>query len=216
MVLSWISPEILSARFSKGILANPTTVEYVLPPTLTTTKSNVTIRPCHVVKHSTKLGPPLSPTDQNQLPTTEHSEHAALGNEHQPATSKRYVLTSAALAFVIWGGWAWFVNSQPPATEGRAAVVSGLVQGIGSCMITLLMVRSVTWLFRRLAGHPLRLLLPAAVTTAVTGTCLALAHVIAGTANVALTIAPGLVVAFCFNVFTANKLRLNGLQREKT
>ena len=126
--------------------------------------------------------------------------------------SRRYVVTSAALAFFVWGGWAWFVNSQPPAAGGQSAVVSGLVQGIGSCMITLLMVRSVTWLFRRLIDHPLRLVLPAAMTTTVTGSSLAVAHLLAGTANVPMTIAPGLVVAFCFNVFTANKLRQCAVQ----
>ncbi len=74
-------------------------------------------------------------------------------------------------------------------------------------MITLIMVWSVTWLFHRMPANALRLVLPAVITGSVTGGCLATAHILAGTSDIPKTIAPGLVVAFLFNVFTADQLR---------
>lgn len=121
-------------------------------------------------------------------------------------TSTRFNVISAALAFFIWGSWAWFVNAQSASPDKAPPVVSGLVQGTGSCLITLVMLRSVTWLFHCLEGFRLRLVLPAVVTTSVTGSCISAAHFLAGTSNIVGTVTPGLVVAFCFNVFTAVKL----------
>lgn len=68
------------------------------------------------------------------------------------------------------------------------------------------MLQSVTRLFRLLPASPARLILPAIVTTSFTGTCITMAHLAANTADVPATVIPGLVVAFCFNVFTATKL----------
>ena len=115
---------------------------------------------------------------------------------------------SAALAFAIWGGWAYYVNSQSVGAETRASpLISGLTQGTGSFVITLVLVRAVAWLYHRLPANPLRLVLPGILTVMVTGTCLAIAHTLVGTADIARTIAPALSVAFAFCVFTAFKIR---------
>ena len=115
-------------------------------------------------------------------------------------TSRHFNLISAALAFAMWGGWAFHVN------RGASPWVSGLTQGIGSFVITLMMVRAVAWLYHRLSPFPLGLVWPAVIVVAVTGTCLATAHALVGTANIAKTIAPALSVAFAFNIYTAIKL----------
>ncbi|MHC4995303.1 MAG: hypothetical protein ACYTGQ_09655 [Planctomycetota bacterium] len=126
-------------------------------------------------------------------------------------TSLRFNLISAALAFALWGGWAYYVNLSGDGIEeagaGASAWVSALTQGTGSFLITLVMVRAVTWLYHRLAGAPLRLVWPAVLVVSVTGSCLATAHVLVGTVNIVKTISPALSVAFAFNVYTALKLK---------
>ena len=123
-------------------------------------------------------------------------------------TSRRFNLISAALAFALWGGWAYYVNSQT-AGEGMAAspLTSGLTQGTGSFIITLILVRAVAWLYHRLPANPARLVLPGLITVAVTGSCLATAHALVGTSDIVQTIAPPLSVAFAFCVYTAFKLQ---------
>ena len=123
-------------------------------------------------------------------------------------TSRRFNLISAALAFALWGGWAYYVNIRT-AGEGAGAspLSSGLTQGTGSFMITLILVRAVAWLYHRLPDHPTRLVLPGLITVAATGSCLATAHALVGTPDIVQTIAPALSVAFAFCIYTAFKLR---------
>lgn len=125
----------------------------------------------------------------------------------EPArTSRQYNLISATLAFVVWGGWAWYVNQLRDAPEALSPIGSGLIQGTASCLVTLFMLRSVTTLFHLFAPHPARFFLPAVLTTGLTGSCISMAHIFAGTANVAGTVIPGIVVALCFNTLTCWKL----------
>lgn len=123
-------------------------------------------------------------------------------------TSRRFNLISAAFAFAIWGGWAYYVNARG-AVEGAGAspLTSGLTQGTGSFVITLILVHAVAWLYHRLPAHPGRLVLPGLITVAVTGSCLTAAHALVGTPDILQTIAPALSVAFAFCVYTAFKLR---------
>ncbi|MBC8289020.1 MAG: hypothetical protein H8E37_01775 [Planctomycetes bacterium] len=122
-------------------------------------------------------------------------------------TSRQFNLISAGLAFTLWGGWAWYVNARTVAEPGRTSpLISGLTQGVGSFVITLIMVRAVTWLYHRLPAHPSRVVLPAVATVSVTGSCLTTAHALVGTRSIVQTIAPALSVAFAFNIFTAVKL----------
>jgi hypothetical protein len=121
----------------------------------------------------------------------------------KPETNSLYKVTSAVLAFFIWGGWGYFVNSRSPNPESASPIISGLIQGFGSSMVTLIMLKSVTHLYHWLAPHPLRLILPAVMTTTATVSCMTVAHLLAGTSHLLATIAPGLVVAFCFNLVTA-------------
>jgi hypothetical protein len=105
-------------------------------------------------------------------------------------------------------------HSETSVDEGRASPLSsGLTQGVGSFLITLIMVRSVAWLYHHLPAHSSRLVLPALITVAVTGSCLATAHALVGTSNIVQTISPALSVAFLFNIYTTVKLR-RGDQRD--
>lgn len=123
-------------------------------------------------------------------------------------TSRRFNLISAGLAFMLWGGWAYWVNTETTIEGERASPLSsGLTQGAGSFIITLIMVRTVAWLYYHLPAHSTRMVLPALTTVAVTGSCLATAHALVGTPDIVQTIAPALTVAFAFNIYTTVKLR---------
>ena len=120
--------------------------------------------------------------------------------------SWRFRLSSAAFAGVMWGSWAWWVNSGASAQLQHAPWSEALTQGVGSFLITLVMVQLVTWFYYRLP-RATQVLLPALITVLLTGTCLVTAHTLAGTQNVFRTITPALSVAFLFNIYTAIKLR---------
>ncbi len=120
----------------------------------------------------------------------------------QNQTGTLYNLSSAFFAFILWGGWAYFVNNN---------MVSSLTQGTASFIITLFLVRAVSTLYaslsRKTGNGFVQLMLPAMVTVSFTATCLYIAHSIAGTAHIIKTIAPALLVAFLFCVFTAYKIK---------
>ena len=118
--------------------------------------------------------------------------------------SARYRLFSASSALIVWGGWAFYVNSAKNQTIG---LISGLTQGIASFLITLLVVYAVTTIYNRLPIDIGRLILPAAITVGGIGLCLMLIHSAAGTPYILPTIAPSLGVAFLFCMFTSYRLR---------
>ncbi|MEP3482690.1 MAG: hypothetical protein ABJZ55_25830 [Fuerstiella sp.] len=122
-------------------------------------------------------------------------------------TSRQFDLASAGIAFLLWGGWAFWVATRASGKSHATPLVSGLTQGVGSFCITLVMVRLVSWLFGRFSTHPLRLVIPAILTVMITGTALSVAHFLVGTEDVVGTVAPALSVAFCFNLFTTVKIR---------
>lgn len=123
-------------------------------------------------------------------------------------TSRAFNVASAILAFVLWGGWAYWVNSRGAAPARAASpLTSALAQGTGSFIITLILVRAVAWFYHRLPAHPARLVLPGVFTVTVTGSCLAAAHTLVGTSDIVRTIVPALSVAFAFCVVTAFKIQ---------
>ncbi|WP_019672811.1 hypothetical protein [Psychrobacter lutiphocae] len=122
---------------------------------------------------------------------------------HQtPHVGLTYHLISAFFAFVLWGGWAYYVNA---GSENQ--LTSALTQGLASCCITLVLVRLVSFIFQRLPEGKLRLILPGLLAVSLTGSCLILTHRLVGTAHIFFTIAPALTVAFIFCVITAVKLQ---------
>ena len=117
------------------------------------------------------------------------------------------------MAFVIWGGWSYFVNQPLGHTIGIRA---GLTQGTASFIITLCMVYAVTWLFQRIQrikNDYLQLLLPAGIVVSFTGSTLVAVHSLMATPDIFKTVAPALTVAFIFCMFTAYKLQQQLLKR---
>jgi hypothetical protein len=131
-------------------------------------------------------------------------------------TSHRFNLISATLAFALWGGWAYYVNALTTGEGTASPLTSGLTQGTGSFLITLVLVRAVAWLYHRLPPRPLRLVLPGLITVTVTGTCLATAHALVGTPDIVQTVAPPLSVALAFCIYTAFMLRRAELRTGET
>ncbi len=113
-------------------------------------------------------------------------------------TSPLFNLLSAIIALLLWGGWAYYINH---------SIISGFAQGTASFVITLVMVRSVTWWYHHLPVGYGRLLLPSMLTVGMTGTALACIHAYVGSAHIIKTIAPALTVAFLFCIYTTFKLR---------
>ncbi len=122
-------------------------------------------------------------------------------------TNHGYSIISAVIAFMLWGGWAYYLSYDK--SKGIASgVASGLIQGIASFTITLFMVKAVSWLFETMPQSNLGVLLSAMVTVSFTGSCLFLAHFLVGTQNIFLTIAFPLSVAFVFCLTTAYRIKI--------
>lgn len=118
-------------------------------------------------------------------------------------TSWVFNLLSAVLAFVVWGSWAFYVNSFGSTYSG---VISALTQGTVSFLITLSMVRAVTFLFHWFQNPVTKIMLPAIVVVSFTSLCLVNVHTMMGTPRVFYTILPGVTVAFFFCLLTSLKL----------
>ncbi len=121
-------------------------------------------------------------------------------------TSRHYRYLSALIAFLLWGGWAFYINNNATVHTG---VISGLTQGTASFMITLFLVHSVTRLYHRFSHPIVKLLFPAIMTVSFTGSCLLFIHLVAKTPHIILTILPAITVAFSFCLFTTYKLHKN-------
>jgi hypothetical protein len=117
---------------------------------------------------------------------------------------RRYKLLSATGAFLLWGGWATYVNAHQSA---RAGVTSGLAQGLGSFLITLVLVSAVTWLDGHFNNRLARLLMPALIAVGTTTSLLALLHWAVGTPRILNTVAPASSVAFVFCLYTSRRLQ---------
>lgn len=118
-------------------------------------------------------------------------------------TSAGFNLFSAGFAFIVWGGWAFFVNISHSYKHG---VISGIAQGIASAIVTLFMVYVVTFLYHRFEKPVFKLLLPALLTVIFTTSCTALIHTMVGTPRIFFTILPAFTVGFLFCLFTCSQL----------
>lgn len=118
-------------------------------------------------------------------------------------TSLTYRLLAAAFAFFFWAAWAWYINSD----HGSASqLTAALTQGVASFMITLGMIRAVTWLYWKMPGQTFSLYLPSVATVSFTGSCLYSAHWYMGTPEILKTIWAPMLVAFLFCLFTTFKV----------
>ncbi|HIQ15753.1 MAG TPA: hypothetical protein EYH38_09355 [Leucothrix sp.] len=127
-------------------------------------------------------------------------------------TSLFYNLLSALFAFVLWGSWAYYINSMQSLETSNTGIIAGLTQGTASFIITFIIVHLVTRIYNFLHTSAsinllaIKLVAPAVLTVSITGTGLFIIHNIMNTPHIAKTIAPALLVAFLFSLFTAYKL----------
>ena len=109
-----------------------------------------------------------------------------------------------AIAFLGMGAWAAFAN------RGHgldAMALAGVVQGAISCVITLILKRSLEAMFARLSG-PAAVLLPPVVTMAVVLAALLAIHRLASTPEVWATIAVPYAVSSTYAwIYTLTLLR---------
>jgi len=125
-------------------------------------------------------------------------------------TSRTFNTLSALMAFLLWGGWSYYINHNDVDYSG---IISGFTQGTASLMITLFMLRFVTYLYHQYQ-HPIaKQFMPAMITVSLTSLCLVSIHTLIDTPNIVYTIAPALSVAFIFCLYTSFKLhKINQLQ----
>lgn len=110
-----------------------------------------------------------------------------------------------AVAFAAMGAWAVFANRAHPWPE---ALLAGVVQGAMSALITLFLKRMIEALSRRLPGLS-GLILPPVLAVAGSIALLNVIHRLAGTPEIAATIAVPVSVtalyssAYCFALWRA-------------
>jgi hypothetical protein len=117
--------------------------------------------------------------------------------------SKKYNIISALAAFVVWGGWAYYINDT--GTE-NVRVISAATQGVSSLIITLALVKLVSLIFNRLPRKILSVFIASVISVTCSGSCLIAVHYLIGTPEIVSTVSPPLLVAFSFCLFTAYKL----------
>ena len=96
-----------------------------------------------------------------------------------------------AIAFLAMGGWALFANRDHSLPRMLAA---GVVQGMLSALITLFLKSTIERLARRFKGSA-ALWVPPAIAIALSATLLLTVHMLAGTPEVADTVALPLLVS---------------------
>jgi hypothetical protein len=108
------------------------------------------------------------------------------------------------VAFLAMGAWAAFANRE----HGVGAMsLAGVVQGAISCVITLILKRSLEAMFARLGG-PVAVLVPPLVTMAVVLATLLTIHRLAGTPEIWATIAVPYTVSSAYAwIYTATLAR---------
>lgn len=105
-------------------------------------------------------------------------------------------LLHAAGGFLLMGGWAVFANR---AHEMPAPLLAGIVQGLATAAITLVLKTIVEGLFTRARGWP-RLVLPPLAALVTSGVLLTVIHTLAGTPALLATISVPLTVSTLYSV----------------
>ena len=119
-------------------------------------------------------------------------------------TNRSYNLISAILAFLLWGGWTFYINTKMDSLQH--GIISGLTQGICSFVITLFMTFLIDKQFNYFKNDSAKLCLPPVCTVLLTGSFLTMVHHLIGTPSIVYTLTPVLTVAFLFAVVTNLKL----------
>jgi hypothetical protein len=103
----------------------------------------------------------------------------------------RSSIVHVGFAFLAMGSWAAFANR---AHAMPAPLQAGLIQGVISASITMMLKRCIEYLASRFSGLA-ALLAPPAIAAIVSASVLTIIHTIGGTPEIARTIAVPLAVA---------------------
>ena len=118
-------------------------------------------------------------------------------------TSNRYKYSAAIQGFLLWGCWAFYINSQVSLSAG---ITAGLVQGLFSFVATLVVIILLTKLYNYFQISFLKNVASPIIVIVGLTTILVSTHKIAETPKLLSTITPSLVVAMLFISFTTYKL----------
>ena len=118
-------------------------------------------------------------------------------------TSTRYKYSSAIQGFIIWGCWAFYVNSK---VSFSAGIIAGLVQGLFSFSATLVVIHLLTMLYNYFEKHFIKVIVPPIIMIICLTLILVSVHTITETPKIIATVAPSLIVAALFISFTTYKL----------
>lgn len=120
---------------------------------------------------------------------------------HRSPAVRAVVAASIAFAFyAAWGAWA------NRAYGSASMVLAGLTQGGYSAVVTLAMTSVIEWLFAGDGGIRVRQMRCVAVSVAALVVSSVLVHLIAGTAEVVLTVLPSWVFGTAYTVAYAQGL----------
>jgi len=117
--------------------------------------------------------------------------------------SNLYKYSAATQGFVLWGSWAFYINSQ---VSTLAGIKAGIVQGLFSFVSTLLVISILSKLYNHFKQPLLKLTLPTLLIVLTLSSILITAHTIANTPEIIKTVTPSLIVAILFCSFTTYKL----------
>ncbi|MEM8594054.1 MAG: hypothetical protein AAGF06_04455 [Pseudomonadota bacterium] len=114
-------------------------------------------------------------------------------------TSLRYKLVSSLGAFALWGGWSFYINNKVSYKDG---VVSGILQGISSAFVTLMLVYLVTFYANQFTRKQMKITLTPVLSVTTTGLLVVFAHLLVGTPSIFWTVFPMIITGYFFSLFT--------------
>ncbi len=123
---------------------------------------------------------------------------------------KSYNYTSAILAFVLWGTWAYFMN-----INSSNSFISAFAQGIASFIITLVMIKIIEYFYDLFPENKFYFILPSVITVFITSSFVIGIHLFINTENIFITVLPTVIVAFIFTLFTTRKISNYTKKKEK-
>ena len=117
--------------------------------------------------------------------------------------SARYKYSSAIQGFILWGGWAFYINSN---VSFYAGIIAGFVQGMFSFFATLIVIHLLTKLYDFFKAPLVKLIVSPTIMIICLTSILILVHTLTKTQKIIATITPSLIVATLFISFTTYKL----------
>ena len=116
--------------------------------------------------------------------------------------NKTYQTISAVCAFVSWFSWTYFINN-----KSEDVLLSSIVQGLISAVITIFMVQISYVLYHKCRTPKAKIFLPPLVLLFCCGLVGAVIHKAIGTSQIFYTLMPSLIIGFIFSLITCLKIQ---------